>query len=102
MSDDNWPDSQETLIQSTGLAPTNDAESAIIKSLAPGSTPRWCAGKITARASRWWKSSICNNRPGSGHESVPPQSTIQFLRTHTLDCLSRPDAIRVLMRLLFD
>ncbi len=36
MSDDNWRDSQETLIQSSGLTPTNDAESAIITSLAPG------------------------------------------------------------------
>ena len=35
-SDDNWRDSQETLIQSTGLTPTNDAESAIIESLPPG------------------------------------------------------------------
>jgi len=36
MSDDNWRDSQETLIQSSGLTPTNDAESAIMTSLAPG------------------------------------------------------------------
>jgi phospholipase/lecithinase/hemolysin len=45
MSDDNWRDSQETLIQSTGLAPTNDAESAIIKSLAPGSYTAVVRGK---------------------------------------------------------
>ncbi len=45
MSDDNWPDSQETLIQSTGLAPTNDAESAIVKSLAPGSYTAVVRGK---------------------------------------------------------
>jgi hypothetical protein len=87
MSDDNWPDSQETLIQSTGLAPTNDAEAAIIKSLAPAATPRWYAGKITVRASRWWKSSICNNRRGSGHESISSPGTVQFLPAHTLDCL---------------
>ena len=36
MSDDNWRDSQETLIQSSGVTPTNDAESAIMTSLAPG------------------------------------------------------------------
>ena len=36
MSNDNWRDSQETLLQSSGLTPTNDAESAIITSLAPG------------------------------------------------------------------
>ncbi len=35
-SDDNWRDAQESLIQSTGLAPTNDLESAIIRSLTPG------------------------------------------------------------------
>lgn len=35
-SDDNWRDTQESLIQSTGLAPTKDAESALIRSLAPG------------------------------------------------------------------
>ena len=40
-----WPDSQETLIQLTGLAPTNDAESAIIKSLAPGSYTAVMRGK---------------------------------------------------------
>ena len=36
MSNDNWRDSQETLLQSSGLTPANDAESAIITSLAPG------------------------------------------------------------------
>ena len=45
MSDDNWRDSQETLIQSTGLAPTNDSESAIVKSLAPGSYTAVVRGK---------------------------------------------------------
>ena len=45
VSDDNWRDSQESLIQSTGLAPTNDAESAIIRSLAPGSYTAMVRGK---------------------------------------------------------
>ncbi len=45
MSDDNWRDSQETLIQSTGLTPTNDAESAIIDSLAPGAYTAVVRGK---------------------------------------------------------
>jgi len=44
-SDDNWRDSQETLIQSTGLTPTNDAESAIIDSLAPGAYTAVVRGK---------------------------------------------------------
>jgi phospholipase/lecithinase/hemolysin len=45
VSDDNWRDSQETLIQSTGLTPTNDAESAIIKSLGPGNYTAVVRGK---------------------------------------------------------
>jgi streptogramin lyase len=35
-SNNNWRDSQETDIQNTGLAPTNDAESAILANLPPG------------------------------------------------------------------
>lgn len=45
MSDDNWRDSQETLIQSSGLTPTNDAESAIITSLASGAYTAVVRGK---------------------------------------------------------
>jgi len=45
MSDDNWRDSQEILLQSSGLTPTNDAESAIIKSLAPGAYTAVVRGK---------------------------------------------------------
>jgi phospholipase/lecithinase/hemolysin len=44
-SDDNWRDSQESLIQSAGLAPTNDAESAIIRSLTPGGYTAVVRGK---------------------------------------------------------
>ena len=44
-SDDDWRDSQESLIQSTGLAPTNDAESAIIRSLEAGSYTAIVRGK---------------------------------------------------------
>ena len=44
-SDDDWRDSQESLIQSTGLAPTNDAESAIIRSVEPGSYTAIARGK---------------------------------------------------------
>jgi hypothetical protein len=35
-SNNNWKDSQQTEIQATGLAPTNDAESAILANLTPG------------------------------------------------------------------
>ncbi|MGH8094066.1 MAG: SGNH/GDSL hydrolase family protein [Chthoniobacterales bacterium] len=45
LSDDNWRDSQEALIQSTGLAPTNAAESAIIRSLTPGNYTAVVRGK---------------------------------------------------------
>jgi hypothetical protein len=33
---DNWKDTQQSDIQATGLAPTNDLESAIVTDLAPG------------------------------------------------------------------
>jgi hypothetical protein len=36
-TNNNWRDSQQTLIQDTGAAPTDDAESAILSDLAPGS-----------------------------------------------------------------
>ncbi len=45
LSNDNWRDAQESLIQSTGLAPTNDAESAIIRSLLPGNYTAVVRGK---------------------------------------------------------
>ncbi|MGH7939404.1 MAG: hypothetical protein ACRD5Z_16995, partial [Bryobacteraceae bacterium] len=35
-SNDNWKTSQEAAIQATGVPPTNDKESAIIDTLAPG------------------------------------------------------------------
>jgi hypothetical protein len=36
VTNNNWRDTQEQLIQDTGLPPTNDLESAIVASLAPG------------------------------------------------------------------
>jgi hypothetical protein len=45
MSNDNWRDSQETLLQSSGLTPTNDFESAIITSLAAGEYTAIVRGK---------------------------------------------------------
>ena len=44
-SNDNWKDTQQTEIQATGLAPTDDAESAILASLAPGSYTAIVRGK---------------------------------------------------------
>jgi hypothetical protein len=45
LSDDNWRDAQEALIQSTGLAPTNDLEPAIIRALTPGNYTAVVSGK---------------------------------------------------------
>jgi hypothetical protein len=36
-SNDNWKDSQQEAIEGTGVAPTADAESAILVNLSPGS-----------------------------------------------------------------
>jgi hypothetical protein len=43
--DDNWKDTQQAEIQATGLAPTNDLESAIVATLAPGNYTAIVAGK---------------------------------------------------------
>ena len=45
VSDDNWRDTQESLIQSTDLAPADDAESALIRSLIPGNYTAIVRGK---------------------------------------------------------
>jgi hypothetical protein len=42
---DNWKDSQEAEIQATGIPPSNDKESAIIKILSPGSYTAIVRGK---------------------------------------------------------
>ncbi len=44
-TNDNWKDSQEAEITATGLAPTNDAESAIVADLAPGAYTMIIRGK---------------------------------------------------------
>ncbi|HZE56247.1 MAG TPA: hypothetical protein VE031_00185 [Chthoniobacterales bacterium] len=44
-SNDNWKDAHPTEIQATGLAPQNDAESAILTSLTPGAYTAILAGK---------------------------------------------------------
>ncbi len=44
-SNDNWKDTQQTEIQATGLAPTNDAECAIMQTLAPGNYTAIVRGK---------------------------------------------------------
>ncbi|HEY3662840.1 MAG TPA: SGNH/GDSL hydrolase family protein [Chthoniobacterales bacterium] len=44
-SNDNWRDTQESLIRSTGLAPADDAEAALVRSLAPGNYTAVVRGK---------------------------------------------------------
>jgi plastocyanin len=44
-SNDNWRDSQQEEIQATGLAPTDDRESAIVRSLTPGNYTAIVRGK---------------------------------------------------------
>jgi hypothetical protein len=42
---DNWKDTQQAQIQATGLAPSNNAESAILQTLAPGNYTAFVQGK---------------------------------------------------------
>jgi hypothetical protein len=44
-SNDNWKDTQEAEITATGLAPTNDLESAVVLSLSPGAYTMIVRGK---------------------------------------------------------
>jgi uncharacterized Zn-binding protein involved in type VI secretion len=44
-SNDNWRDSQQAEIQATGLAPSDDRESAIVRSLTPGNYTAIVRGK---------------------------------------------------------
>ena len=45
LTNDNWRDTQEAAITATGLAPTNDLESAILATLPPGSYTAIVRGK---------------------------------------------------------
>jgi len=44
-NNNNWKDSQQAEIQDTGLAPTNDLESAIVRTLAPGNYTAILSGR---------------------------------------------------------
>jgi hypothetical protein len=44
-TNNNWKDSQQAAIQETGLAPTNDLESAILRTLAPGNYTAILSGR---------------------------------------------------------
>ena len=45
ITNDNWKDSQQAAIEATGLAPTNDLESAILMTLDPGNYTAIVKGK---------------------------------------------------------
>jgi len=45
MSNDNWKDTQQAEIQATGIAPLNDAESAIVATVSPGDYTAIVTGK---------------------------------------------------------
>jgi hypothetical protein len=61
-SDDNWrTGGQEAEIIATGIPPTNDLESAIVATLAPGADTVIVAGKITVPALDWSKFTIFSN-----------------------------------------
>jgi len=44
-TNNDWKDSQQAAIQATGLAPTNDLESAILRTLAPGNYTAILSGR---------------------------------------------------------
>jgi hypothetical protein len=44
-SDDNWKDTQQTAIEATGIAPSEDLEAAILATLPPGSYTAIAAGQ---------------------------------------------------------
>ena len=58
-SNNNWKDTQQALIQATGLAPSNDNESAILFTAAPGSYTAIVRGRNQRRALPWWKLIVC-------------------------------------------
>ena len=72
-SNDNWRDTQEAEIIATTIPPTNDAESAIVQTLAP--VPLYTAivrGKNGTTGSRpWWKFTLLHpDRHGHGAGSI--------------------------------
>lgn len=48
---DNWRDSQPAEITATGLQPPDDREAAIVRDVAPATTPRSCAARARPPAS---------------------------------------------------
>ena len=55
---DNWKTDQRAEVEATHAQPSNDLESAIVRTLNPGATPRSCAAKATPPASESCKATI--------------------------------------------
>jgi hypothetical protein len=49
-SNDNWKESQQSEIESSGFRPQNDLESAIVRTLPPGAYTRLSAARTAAQA----------------------------------------------------
>jgi len=63
VTNDNWKDTQEAEINDTGLAPSEDLESAIVPTLDPGAYTVILPVKMAAPASAWSKPTISTKRP---------------------------------------
>ncbi len=55
VTNDNWKDTQQTEIEATGLPPTDDNESAILQTLAPGAYTAILRGVNDTTGVGWWK-----------------------------------------------
>ena len=57
-SNDNWKSGQQSEIQNSGVAPTNDLESAIVRLFRQGTTRLFCGARATRPVSAWWTRTI--------------------------------------------
>ena len=57
-TNDNWKDEQWAEIEATGLAPTDDRESATMRTLAPGACTAVVRGRGDSTGIAWWKHMI--------------------------------------------
>ncbi len=73
-SNDDWKETQQTEIEATGIPPTNDHESALISTVAPGSTPRLSVEKTTQQASVWSRLTICDKCSFEGTSFRSPEN----------------------------
>ena len=68
-TNDNWRE-KEAEILATGIAPSEDAESALIVSLAPGPYTAIVSGRVGKKGLAWSKLQ-CPVAPGPGHGRAP-------------------------------